>query len=133
MNRAKDLTTEQMVRTLDMIQIILWMDVDRIGDHWNQDKIWDADTLELVAESMSDVGLQPEAETEVVGMSLPFLRQGRDDMSRHELEDLVRKIREAIWYDEGDGKWDPDARIDGSDALVVAHLLEERGLKPVQK
>lgn len=60
------LTKDTLVRLVTQIQSALWFDADE--DALTSDKEWDEETVEMVAEQLSNVGLLPEETTSGVFM-----------------------------------------------------------------
>jgi len=68
-----ELTCQQLIDTLTEIQYILY--TDKHGS-WSSDNEWDSETIELVAEAMSQVGLSPPVVDEP---PVPFCQECGND------------------------------------------------------
>jgi hypothetical protein len=67
MTMPRNLTWQQLVDVVNHIRDILWLDVRGSREWLNPDKTWDAETLEMVAGVLEDVGLKPPATAENEG------------------------------------------------------------------
>jgi endo-1,4-beta-D-glucanase Y len=56
-----------------------------------------------------------------------------DDLSEEELRVMVSGIRQILWIDFADGKWDPDKEWSQDTIEYVAGVLEDAGLRPERK
>ena len=60
MKTAQYLTSEQLVRIVERVQSLLYLDTDDAGaEFWNPDKNWTPDTLEGLAQILTEYGLVP--------------------------------------------------------------------------
>lgn len=63
MKGARDLSRERLVKLVDHVQQILYLDADADGMIWNPGKEWDSETIDSIAAAMINAGLKPDQKT----------------------------------------------------------------------
>ncbi len=53
-------------------------------------------------------------------------------LSREGLENIVRRVRKALWWDDRRGQWDPDKDWTADTCVEAGAPLEENGLRPAK-
>jgi hypothetical protein len=65
MKRARDLSHPELLRMVEQIQNLLYLDLGEDGDYFNPAKEWGSETIEAVAGVLEDYGLAPRTEIPV--------------------------------------------------------------------
>lgn len=66
MKAPEDLSKEELVQIVAVIQEVLWLDMDAESAwQFNPDKDWDVDMLDRIADEMHKYGLRPSAVIEL--------------------------------------------------------------------
>jgi hypothetical protein len=93
-NSTNELTLEQLQTIVDRIRALLYLEQDATGPGvWNPQKMWSADTLNLIAQELADNQLVP---TEVSG-ACSTLRQRRRAMQTVLFQDSEARGRNG-WF-----------------------------------
>ena len=131
--RAQDLTHEELVEMINGIQEILWFTDDPDNENAavealvpNPDKEEDEDTAEAVYGVLIAAGMKPEWEEELP----PIQTRLPGELDKLELEQLVIQIREILWFDNREDRWNSDLEWNSETIEYVAGVLEDAGLKP---
>jgi hypothetical protein len=64
---------------------------------------------------------------------MPRLHKTTDDPTEQELREIVSGIRQILWMDFADGKWNSDKEWSQDTIEYVAGVLEDAGLRPERR